>query len=70
MELYSKLFEVIFPVFFIIGIGYFLGKKNPNLETSFITNYAANFGTPALVIFAYLQQEYPSLYLLNILFIL
>ena len=52
MELYLKLFEVIFPVFFIIGIGYFLGKKNPNLDTSFITNYAANFGTPSLVIFA------------------
>ena len=52
MELYIKLFEVIFPVFFIIGIGYFLGKKNPNLDTSFITNYSANFGTPSLVIFA------------------
>jgi len=52
MELYLKLFEVIFPVFFIIGIGYFLGKQNPKIETSFITNYAANFGTPSLVIFA------------------
>ena len=52
METYIKLFEVLFPVFFIIGIGYFLGKKSPNLDTSFITNYSANFGTPALVIFA------------------
>ena len=52
MDLYVKLFEVIFPVFFIIGIGYFIGKKNPNLDTSFIINYAANFGTPSLVIFA------------------
>ena len=52
MEIYTKLFEVIFPVFFIIGIGYFLGKKNPKIDTSFITNYAANFGTPSLVIFA------------------
>ena len=52
MELYLKLFEVIFPVFFIVGIGYFIGKKHSNLDTSFITNYAANFGTPALVIFA------------------
>ena len=52
MEIYIKLFEVLFPVFFIIGTGYFLGKKNPNLDTSFITNYSANFGTPALVIFA------------------
>ena len=52
MELYIKLFEVIFPVFFIIGIGYFVGKKNPNLDTSFITSYAANLGTPSRVIFA------------------
>ncbi len=52
MEIYIKLFEVLFPVFFIIGIGYFIGKKNPNLDTSFITDYSANFGTPALVIFA------------------
>ncbi len=52
MEIYIKLFEVLFPVFFIIGIGYLLGKKNSNLDTSFITNYSANFGAPALFIFA------------------
>jgi len=56
MEIYLKLFEVLFPVFFIVGIGYLLGKKSPNLDTSFITNYAANFGTPALVIFATLSS--------------
>ena len=50
MELYLKLFEVLFPVFFIVGIGFLLGKKNPNFDTSFITSYAGNFGTPALVI--------------------
>ena len=52
MELYIKLIEVLFPVFFIIGIGYFLGKKNPKFDASFITTYSANFGTPSLVIFA------------------
>ena len=52
MELYLKLFEVLFPVFFIVGIGFLLGKKNPNFDTSFITSYAGNFGTPALVIFS------------------
>ena len=52
MDIYLKLFEVLFPVFFIVGIGYYLGKKNPNFDTSFITTYAGNFGTPALVIFA------------------
>ena len=52
MELYLKLFDVIAPVFFIIFIGYFLGKKNSNFDTTFITNYSANFGAPALFIFA------------------
>ncbi len=52
MELYLKLFEVLFPVFFIVGIGYYLGKKNPNFDTTFITNYSGNFGAPALFIFA------------------
>ena len=56
MELYYKLFEVIFPVFFIVGIGYFLGKKNPNLNTSLITNFSANFGTPALIVFAVMSS--------------
>ena len=52
MEIYLKLFEVLFPVFFIVGIGFFLGNKNPDIDTSFITTYSGNFGTPALVIFA------------------
>ena len=52
MDIYLKLFEVLFPVFFIVCIGIFLGKKNPNFDTSFITTYSGNFGTPALVIFA------------------
>ena len=52
MEIYYKLFEVLFPVFFVVGIGYYLGKKNPKIDTSFITNFAANIGTPAMIIFA------------------
>ena len=52
MELLLKLFEVIFPVFFVIGIGYFLGKKNPKIDTSFITNFGANIGSPAIVIYS------------------
>ncbi len=52
MDLYIKIFEVLFPVFFIVGIGYFLGKKNPKFDTTFITNYSGNFGAPALFIFA------------------
>ena len=52
MELYIKLFEVLFPVFFVVGIGYYLGKKNPKIDTTFITNFAANIGTPAMIIYA------------------
>ena len=52
MDIYLKLFEVLFPVFFIVGIGYYLGKKNPELDTSFIANFAANIGSPAMVFYA------------------
>ena len=52
MEIYFKLFEVLFPVFFIVGIGYFLGQKNPKLDTSFITNFGANVGSPAIVFYS------------------
>ena len=52
MDIYLKLFEVLFPVFFIIGIGYYLGKKNPKLDTTFIANFAANIGSPAMVFYA------------------
>jgi len=52
MYIYIKLFEVIFPVFFVIGIGYYLGKKNPKIDTTFITTFAANIGSPAIVIYS------------------
>ena len=52
MDIYLKLFEVLFPVFFIIGIGYFIGKKNPEVDTTFIANFAANIGSPAMVFYA------------------
>ena len=52
MELYIKLFEVLFPVFFVVGIGYYLGKKNPKIDSTFITNFAANIGTPAMIIYS------------------
>ena len=32
MELYLKLFDVLFPVFFVIGVGYYLGVKDPKFE--------------------------------------
>ena len=51
MDIYVKIFEVIFPVFFVIGVGYFLGKKNRKFDTSFITNFAGNIGTPAMIFY-------------------
>jgi len=51
MDLYSKIFEVLFPVFFVIGIGYYLGKKNPKIDTNFITDFAGNIGTPAMIFY-------------------
>ena len=51
MEIYVKIFEVIFPVFFVIGVGYYLGKKNPKFDTNFITNFAGNIGTPAMIFY-------------------
>tara|TARA_B100000674_G_C37736394_1_gene866744 strand:- start:12 stop:911 length:900 start_codon:yes stop_codon:yes gene_type:complete len=52
MEIFIKLFEVIFPVFLIIGIGFFLGKKDPKIDTKFITKLAGTFGTPALIFYS------------------
>jgi|TARA_B110000438_G_scaffold302233_1_gene359319 hypothetical protein len=51
MELYFKLIEVLSPVFFIIGVGYYLGKKDPKINTKFITDFAGNIGTPAMIFY-------------------
>ena len=59
MEIYLKLFEVLFPVFFVVGIGYYLGKKNPKIDTTFITTFAANIGSPAMIIYS-LNAEFIS----------
>ena len=51
MEIYIKIFEVIFPVFFVIGVGFYLGKNNPKFDTNFITIFAGNIGTPAMIFY-------------------
>ena len=56
MEIYIKLFDVVFPVFFVIGIGYYLGKKNPKIDTKFITNFAANICTPAMLSLIHISE--------------
>jgi len=52
MGLLIKLFEVLFPVFSIIGIGYWYGKKDPKFNTKFITTFAGNFGLPAIIFYS------------------
>jgi len=51
MELYVKLLDVIIPFYIIIGIGYYIGKKNPKFDTTFITNFAAKIGSPAMIFY-------------------
>ncbi len=51
MDLYIKLIDVLFPVFFVIGVGYYLGIKDKNFDTTFITNFAGNIGTPAMIFY-------------------
>ena len=52
MDLIAKLFEVLFPVFLTIGIGYWYGKKAPKFDTKFITTFAGNFGLPAIIFYS------------------
>ena len=52
MEIYLKLIDVIVPVFALVGVGYYLGKKDPKYDTTFITNFTAKFGSPALAFYA------------------
>ena len=52
MILLAKLFEVLFPVFLTIGIGYWYGKKDPKFNTKFITAFAGNFGLPAIIFYS------------------
>jgi len=52
MEIYIKLFEILFPVFFVVAVGYYIGKKNPKINTDFITDLSAKIGAPAIVFYA------------------
>ena len=51
MEIYIKLFEVLFPVFSTIGIGYWYGKKDSKFDTKFITTFAGNVGLPCAIFY-------------------
>ena len=75
MEIYIKLFEVLFPVFFIVGIGYFIGKKDPKVNTNFITKFTGNIGFPGLVFYSLTGtgltfDEFQNFFIYGILLIL
>jgi len=52
MDLLIKLFDVLFPVFLTLGIGYFYGKKDPKFNTQPITTFAGNFGLPSIIFYS------------------
>ena len=52
MDIFIKLFDVLFPVFLTIGIGYWYGKKDPKFDTKFITKFAGNIGLPSIIFYS------------------
>ena len=52
MEILIKLFEVLFPVFLSIGIGYWYGKKDAKFDTNFITTFSGNVGLPCIIFYS------------------
>ena len=70
MDIYLKLIDVIVPVFALIGVGYFLGKKNPTYDTKFVTYFAAKFGSPALAFYAITSTGISFNLFINFFFIL
>ena len=52
MEIFLKLFEVLFPVFLSIGIGYWYGKKDNKFDTNFITTFSGNIGLPCIIFYS------------------
>ena len=52
MEILLKVFDVLFPVFLTIAIGYWYGKKDPKFETKAITNFAGSIGLPCIIFYS------------------
>tara|TARA_B100000029_G_scaffold438439_1_gene454317 strand:- start:372 stop:1271 length:900 start_codon:yes stop_codon:yes gene_type:complete len=57
MSLLVKLFEVLFPVFLTIGIGYWYGRKDPRFNTKFFTTFAGNIGLPCIIFYSLTVTE-------------
>ena len=52
MDLIFKLFNVLFPVFLTIAIGYWYGKKDPKFDTKFITTFSGTIGLPCIIFYS------------------
>ena len=52
MALFIKLFEVLFPVFITIAIGYWYGRRDPKFDTKFITALAGTVGLPCIIFYS------------------
>ena len=52
MEIFLKVFDVLFPVFLTIFIGYLFGKKDPKFDTKIITNFAGSIGLPCIIFYS------------------
>jgi malate permease and related proteins len=52
MEIFLKVFDVLFPVFLTIFIGYMFGKKDPKFDTKIITNFAGSVGLPCIIFYS------------------
>ncbi len=52
MEIFLKVFDVLFPVFLTISIGYWYGKKNSKFDTSMITTFAGTIGLPCIIFYS------------------
>ena len=64
-----------FLFFFIVGIGYFIGKKDPKVNTNFITKFTGNIGFPGLVFYSLTGtgltfNEFQNFFIYGILLIL
>ncbi len=52
MEILLKVFDVLFPVFLTISIGYWYGKKDSKFDTKIITNFAGSIGLPCIIFYS------------------
>ena len=52
MSLLINLFNVLFPVFLSIGIGFWYGKKDPKFDIKFITTFSGTIGLPCIIFYS------------------